>query len=94
MLAELADRLEEADKLTGCGTAFTSALLFQTQDEPQIRRLNLLFSTLPFSVFSFILILFNGLIEVKSQAVMPGCDNISNNNNSNNATTNNNNTFY
>lgn len=38
MLAEPADRLEEADKLTGCGMPFTSALLLQTQDQPQIQR--------------------------------------------------------
>lgn len=36
MLAEFADRLEEADKLTDCGMPFTSALLLQPWDDPPL----------------------------------------------------------
>lgn len=61
MLAERADRLEEADKLTDCGMPFTSALLLQTRDDPQIENLTCSFYLLSFTVFFLICILFIGL---------------------------------
>lgn len=48
MLAEHADRLEEADKLTDCGMPFTSALLLQTRDDPQMQQLTCSFYLCPF----------------------------------------------
>lgn len=51
MLAELADRLEEADKLTDCGMPFTSALLLQTQGDPHMQRLTCSFYRCLFPVF-------------------------------------------
>lgn len=50
MLAEFADRLEEADKLTDSGMPFTSALLLQTQDDPQLQ-----LSTCSFFISSLLL---------------------------------------
>lgn len=63
MLAELADRLEEADKLTDCGMPFTSALSLQTGDEPQTRWLTCSFLSVPVSVFFLVCIPFIRLTE-------------------------------
>lgn len=59
MLAEHADRLEEADKLWN---AFYLSTFITDTGRPTDAAVNLLFLSVPFSVFFLIRILFSGLI--------------------------------